>query len=65
MKIKDLTFEEIKKYCSKSDDSCEGCPLQKFEECYEIYQYLRLIKKLKELEATIPLEQEVEVEEYE
>lgn len=62
-KIKDLTLEDLKKFCSIDDDSCEGCPLQKLDECYEIFHYQKLIKKLKELEATIPLEQEIEVDE--
>jgi hypothetical protein len=64
-KIKDLTLEDLKKFCSIDDDSCEGCPLQKLDECYEIFHYQKLIKKLKELEATIPLEQEIEVNEDE
>ena len=64
-KIKDLSLEDFKKLCGKADDSCEGCPLQKLDECYEIFHYQKLIKKLKELEATIPLEQEIEVDEDE
>lgn len=67
-KIKDLNLEEFYNFCNKQPDNCVGCPFNNIEFYDEfgcdLESYFGAKDALNKQFIKYPLEQEIEVEEY-